>query len=148
MIRYVDTSAYLKLVRLEAESEPFAEALRDAAGDGFPIVSSRLIETEMHRAGHRLGVPRDVIDAQLAKLTLIEISPWATQRAGAFPDPHLRTLDAMHLAVAIECGAEEIFTYDLRLTTSARLIGIAVRQPGAERLGMVLSARSDPWLVV
>ena len=65
------------VLEVEAESETFAAALRDAAGEGFPIVSSRLIETEMHRAGHRLGVPRDVIDAQLAKLTLIEISLWA-----------------------------------------------------------------------
>lgn len=52
----------------------------------------------------------------------------------AFLEPlAMRSLDALHLAAALELGdeLESIVTYDERLTSGAHALGIAVARPGA-----------------
>jgi uncharacterized protein len=43
----------------------------------------------------------------------------------------LRTLDAIHLATALEVGAGEMLVYDRRLADAASAGGIVVLSPGA-----------------
>jgi predicted nucleic acid-binding protein len=45
--------------------------------------------------------------------------------------PLLRTLDAIHLASALEVGADEMIVYDRRLADAARANGLTVTSPGA-----------------
>ncbi|HUF97769.1 MAG TPA: PIN domain-containing protein, partial [Ilumatobacter sp.] len=100
MIHYIDTSAYLKLFIDEPESAALSRHLELGRARGHRVVSSVLLETELRRAGHRYGLARDLIDAEVAKLTLISAADSTFHRAGAFPDPLLRSLDALHLATA------------------------------------------------
>ncbi|MBI4884442.1 MAG: type II toxin-antitoxin system VapC family toxin [Actinobacteria bacterium] len=129
MIDYVDTSAYLKLLIEEPESALLAETLERARTDGRLLVSSMLLTTELRRAAWRLAIPLTEIDAELEKINLISVADSTFARAGAFPDPRLRSLDAIHLATAIECDATTIYTYDSRLSDAARGVGIVVSAP-------------------
>lgn len=133
MIRYIDTSAYLKLFIEEPESEALSRHLELGRAGGDQVVSSVLLETELRRAGHRYGIAREVIDAEVAKVTMISATDSTFHRAGAFPDPFLRSLDALHLAAAIECGAAAIYTYDRRQAEAAVRAGIDVIAPVDEK---------------
>ena len=57
------------------------------------------------------------------------------ERAATLDPDALRSLDAIHLASAMELGDEldEIVTYDARLAEAARSYGIAVISPGTNR---------------
>jgi uncharacterized protein len=129
MIRYVDASAYLKLLVSEPESNALAASLNAARDLGDRLVSSILIETELRRAGHRLGIAVADIEAELAKLDIISAADSTFVRAGNFPDPMLRSLDALHLATAIECAATSIYTYDARQSVAAQNAGLSVLAP-------------------
>ncbi|MEO5899384.1 MAG: PIN domain-containing protein, partial [Ilumatobacteraceae bacterium] len=96
---YLDTSAFLKLV----VDEEHSVALR-AGLDGTNMWSSGLLDVEAHRAARRLGVDAATIVAFLDAVTLV--APAATTLAAARhvgPDT-MRTLDALHLAAALELG--------------------------------------------
>ena len=59
-------------------------------------------------------------------------------RAAAFPDPGLRSLDAVHLATADLLGDREptvLVTYDRRLLGAARAVRVVVASPDAEENG-------------
>ncbi len=130
MIHYIDTSAYLKLIIEEPESGAMSAAIETARGEGHRVVSSILLETELRRAGHRYGIDTTIIDHELAKLAIISAADSTFVRAGAFVDPTLRSLDALHVAAAVECGATTIYTYDSRQASAAQRVGIIVAAPG------------------
>lgn len=129
MIHYIDTSAFLKLFVEEAESTALCAALAAAFADGHQIAASILLETELRRAGHRYGLDRAIIAEELSKLYIISAADSTFLRAAALPDPMLRTLDALHVAAAIECGATAIYTYDARQADAAANSGIEVLAP-------------------
>lgn len=127
---YIDTSALLKLVRDEAESQ----AMRDyLAADGAPgLVSSALITVEVRRGAIRSNparLPR--IDILLATVTQIEISLAVIESAGRIRDPMLRSLDAIHLATALLVREElsVLLSYDERLLDAAAAHGIPTAVP-------------------
>ena len=133
MIHYIDTSAYLKLIIEESESAALIKALKAGTVAGHQVVSSVLLKTELHRAAHRYGIERNVIEREVAKVTVISLADSTFRRAGMFPDPLLRSLDALHLAAAIECGAAAIYTYDHRQAEAAIHAGIEVIAPTRTR---------------
>lgn len=127
MVWYLDTSAFLKLVVLEEESP----ALRAWYGAHDPAWSSQLLQTEARRAGARLGVPPEVVDAALDTVSLVAPSATTFRRAGDLPPARLRSLDALHLATALELGAdlEGMVVYDERLAAAATAQAVAVVAP-------------------
>jgi predicted nucleic acid-binding protein len=126
---YLDTSALVKLVVAERESDALRSWLAEAPREP---VACDLVRTELLRSVRRadpsLMVPaRQVLDA----LTLVEVAT-STFEAAARLDPSiLRTLDALHVAAALDLGddLEGLVTYDDRLAEAARLNGIAVFAP-------------------
>ena len=64
-------------------------------------------------------------------LTLIEVTPAVFEQAGRLDPPTLRSLDAIHLAAALDLGddLDGLVTYDDRLAEAATLNGIAVTTP-------------------
>lgn len=130
MIVYVDTSAYLKLIVQEAETEALRIALTRERAAGAVVMSSILLLTELHRAAWRLGVDRIRIDQELKKVSLLRPNDSTFERAGGLPSPHLRSLDALHLCAAIECGATVMYVYDERLRAAASDLGLSVSAPG------------------
>ena len=121
---YLDTSAALKLVIEEAESDALAGLLDAQDPD---LVAALLLETEMRRAAHRVpGLTQQAVSELLEGVSLYELPPSLFQEAGLLPGAGLRSLDALHLAAAIRIGVDGVLTNDQRLADAARDMGVAV----------------------
>lgn len=127
--RYLDSSAFVKLVVDEAESG----ALRRHLGaGGSRFVSSALLRTEALRAVRYLGP--DALAATrdgLRRIDLIGVDDRILDAAGGLEPGVLRTLDAIHIATALSMGDDllTIVTYDERMIEAARLLGLATESP-------------------
>ena len=109
MTLYAETSAVLRWLFDEAESETVLEHLREAD----KVVCSRLTLIESHRSIRRAVVAaslretaaaeaRSVLAQAAARWAILEISADVAARAEqAFPIEPIRTLDAIHLASAL-----------------------------------------------
>jgi uncharacterized protein len=126
---YLDTSAFLKLLLREPESDALLRALmkwQDRA-------SSSLLRTEavraLRRAGQEsaLGLARRLFDGMF----LIRLDEALLDRAGELNPLGLRSLDAIHLAAAQAAGPDlaVFLTYDSRLAEAARALGLASESP-------------------
>lgn len=129
MAHYLDTSAAVKLVVDEPESADLLAWLAEHEGE---VVSSDLLRTELLRATRR-GAPDQVPRARvvLEAVTLLQLRTATFERAAALGPDALRSLDALHLAAALELGdeLEGVVTYDGRLAGAAALHGVAVVTP-------------------
>ena len=135
-IFYVDASALVKLVRVEAETD----ALRGYLA-GADLVSSELVLTEIPRAVRRAvaqdsGLPLDLLLERAGELieilALRSLDRALLTGAGALAEPALRALDAIHVASAVDVHPVEAFvTYDERQAAAARLAGLRTMAPGA-----------------
>ena len=68
----------------------------------------------------------------LEELAIHPIEDAILRQAAALPDPHLGSLDAIHVATALALRPLAAFvTYDLRQAKAARRVGLPVRSPGA-----------------
>jgi predicted nucleic acid-binding protein len=126
---YLDTSAAAKLVLAESGSAALIRWLRRQTDT---IVSSDLLRTELIRATRR-GAPGEAQQARsvLDTVTLISVTTSTFERAAQLDPIELRSLDALHLAAALELGDElaGIITYDERLAAAAADYGVTVIAP-------------------
>lgn len=126
---YLDTSAAVKLVLAEAGSAALASWLSEHADE---VVSSDLLRTELLRATRR-GAPDQMLRARLVldSVTLLTVGPATFERAAELEPTSLRSLDAVHLASALDLGDEldGLVTYDERLAGAAALHGVPVIAP-------------------
>ena len=127
MVWYLDTSAFLKLITAEDESA----AMRRWFLSHDSVWSSQLLHTEALRAGARLGIGADVIEIALETVSLVLPSVATFFVAGQLRPTSLRSLDALHLATAMEIGddLEGVVAYDERLTDAARAASLVVLAP-------------------
>lgn len=137
MLLYFDTSAIVKLIRIEAESGALRQWLADPSRKAMVPVCSALALTEVPRALLRIapGVPLPDFRATLERFTLRAIDEEILSEAGSFPSPILRSLDAIHLATAHSLFAaaagsfDALITYDARLGDAAIALGVPVVAP-------------------
>jgi uncharacterized protein len=126
---YLDSSGLVKLVVPERESADLERYLR---GLSRPV-SSVLARTEVVRAVRPRG-PAVVAQARqmLQELDLIEITDALLDAAAELDPPTLRSLDAIHVATARSLGSDlaRIVTYDDRMASAARALGLIVDAPG------------------
>jgi uncharacterized protein len=130
---YLDASAAMKLVTIERETP----ALRDFLLRHGAMYSSWLLAAEVRRATWILSSDAGTAseaEAVLARTTLVDIDRHILRAAGQLAPDRLRTLDAIHLATAIDLGEEIdlMLVYDRRLAEGARRHGIAIGAPGTE----------------
>jgi predicted nucleic acid-binding protein len=124
---YLDTSAFIKLVRSEPES---AALRRELAGS--ELLSSTLLTVEGRRAARRYGeLASQRARAALMAITLIPLDQPLLDVAAELHPAELRSLDALHLATAVSLGEDlgRLYCYDARLGEAARALGIDVAQP-------------------
>lgn len=130
-LSYLDTSAAMKLVIAEPESDLLAGGL---AADRR-LVASWLLHTELHCAvgRHPGDVAIDDVRAVLNAVNLADLTRGDMIAAGTHAP--LRSNDAIHLAVAIRVGADEIVTYDAEFASAAHAAGLVVFAPipGSQR---------------
>ncbi|HLM97056.1 MAG TPA: type II toxin-antitoxin system VapC family toxin [Acidimicrobiales bacterium] len=129
---YLDSSALVKLVQRETESNALRRFLRRNRAD--QLVTSALARVEVVRAV-LIGGPAAVAHArrQLSRLDQVLLSTEVLDRAATLaPDLQLRSLDAIHLAAAQVVGADlrAVVTYDRRMADAALDLGVAVERPG------------------
>jgi uncharacterized protein len=127
-ISYLDTSAAMKLVLDEPQSEALTADL--AGRDDRGLVSSWLLHTEMHCAAgrHPEDIDLEAVGTMLDSVSLIDLTRGDLLAAGTHAP--LRSNDAIHLAVALRVGADEIVTYDRELAERAAAAGVPVLSPG------------------
>jgi uncharacterized protein len=124
---YLDTSAFVKLVRSESESPALRRALV-----GRELLSSALLTVEGGRAARRYGeLAAERAHAALTAITLVPLDEPVLQTAAGLDPAELRSLDALHLATVVSLGAdvERLYCYDNRLGDAARALGIEVVEP-------------------
>jgi predicted nucleic acid-binding protein len=126
---YVDTSVVLAHLFSETRRPP--DSLWSEA-----LVSSRLLAYETWINAHARGWAAsngDAVHDLLGHISLLELTPPVLSRAlEPFPT-RVRTLDALHLASIehLRSAVQDVTlaTYDARLATSARALGIPVSEP-------------------
>lgn len=127
MTLYLDASAAAKLMLQEAESDALTAYLDSVVDQG--VVSSALLETELRRFAVRLDLAQQTVTEVLSRLDLIDASRALFHQAGLLPGQHLRSLDALHLATAVQVGASTVVAYDRRLIEAATSMGLGVSSP-------------------
>ena len=128
MLTYVDSSAFVKLIISESESG----ALRLFLSGDTTLVVNRIGLIEVARAVRR-AVPDgrvDPIDLGL-RTSIRELDEAISKRASDLDSAGLRSLDAIHLATALELRPEldAFVTYDQRLADAARAHRLPVVSP-------------------
>lgn len=118
----------MKLVVREPESGPLRAFVRRRAGRS----SCALARVEVVRAVRRHGPPaigraRQLID----RFEIVRIDDALLDAAALLPVEDLRSLDAIHLAAAQRLGSDlsVLVSYDERMLTAARALGIRVTSP-------------------
>ncbi|MBN8869447.1 MAG: type II toxin-antitoxin system VapC family toxin [Solirubrobacterales bacterium] len=126
---YADTSALAKLFLREAEG-PALEVYLDS--NELTLVSSQLSEVELVRAVSRVDVgkvsrARDL----LASIVLLPITSSVRKAAGDLFPGRVRSLDAIHLATALEIKADlnGLLTYDDQMAKLAEEAALKVVTP-------------------
>lgn len=129
MAWYVDTSALVKLVVAEAETAALRSWIAEADRN---LVSCDLARAELLRAVRRAAPDRVVRARQvLDAITLVTVTTSTFEAAGRLNPEILRTLDAIHVASALELGddLQGVVTYDERLAGAAQANGVQVVSP-------------------
>ncbi len=113
-----------------AEAESLA--LRDLMAREPDQVASAIVEVEVPRAVKR-AVPElsELADRVVAQIAVIEPSESIRARAASLEPVTLRSLDALHLATALEIAdeLEGLVTYDGRMSDAGSSLGLTIFAP-------------------
>lgn len=131
---YLDSSALVKLVRDEPESLVLRRFLADA-----DLLCCDLALVEVPRAVRRAAeldprLPATRLIARAGELldavALLPLDRGLLAVAGALVTPGLRTLDAIHVAAAVDAHLVDAFvSYDERQSAAARMVGLRTFSP-------------------
>lgn len=128
---YLDSSALLKLLHAEHETEALEEWI--SARGRRPMVSSELAKVEVIRGCRRID-PETLPEARalLGGLDLIPLTGDVLDAAAEAGGTVLRSLDAIHLvsALSIRGDLDALVAYDHRLAGAASDAGLEVVHPG------------------
>ena len=128
---YADTSALAKLIIDEAESVTLKKWLH---AHGVPteeqLATNVIGVVELHRVASRWRRVATSATLLVSRIDKRELTPTAVALASEMPPPHLRTLDALHIASAAELLELSAFvTYDDRMASAAADYGLPVVSP-------------------
>jgi predicted nucleic acid-binding protein len=129
-IFYLDSSVALHA--LLGSTPSASEWLEQVSSDAdTTLVSSRLVRTELTRVLRREALPIELRDAVLDRLELVPLTDGILTGAESIV-PHVRTLDAIHLASLVATGLDAtVVTHDGGMASVARELGYAVIDPVA-----------------
>jgi uncharacterized protein len=117
---YLDTSAFVKLIQGAPETPALQRFLTEHPES--TLVSSALLAVETGRAILRQAPDQLArADLLLTRIDQVDITRAVLEAASRLPDPSLRSLDAIHLATALQLGGDldALVTYDSRLAAAA-----------------------------
>jgi uncharacterized protein len=127
-LAYLDASALVKLVLRENETQPLRRHLRRVGRR----LTNEIAVVEVTRAarvadptGETLTTAREVLE----ETDLVTLDRALVHRAAELATPRLRSLDAIHLATALEVAPDELVAYDRRLLEAAVDAGLRTVSP-------------------
>ncbi|WP_239347856.1 type II toxin-antitoxin system VapC family toxin [Frankia sp. CiP3] len=135
---YLDTSAVVKLLRREMETDALIEHL-DAHPDQ-ELLTSALTTVEAARALTAIGAVdvatravhrSDRIEIGDSTIPAVSVTATVLDLARTLPPAVLRSLDAIHLATALLAGdsLHHLITYDKRMIAAAEAAGLRACGP-------------------
>ena len=124
---YLDASAIVKLVVPEPGSPELENGLRERSRVTSAISRVEVVRAVSRRAAPSSRSPADV----LARLTSIAVDDTVISLAASMTPSQLRTLDAIHLASALQVAPDldAFITYDRQLGHAAAAAGLPVETP-------------------
>jgi predicted nucleic acid-binding protein len=129
---YLDTSAFVKLVIAEPETAALVRALTPET----LLVASEILEVEALRATRRArgADGATIARTQLTGIRLLPLTDQIRRRACELEPATLRSLDAIHIATALDLGERlsRVYAYDVRMATAASEAGLRVCAPTTE----------------
>jgi uncharacterized protein len=131
---YLDSSALLKFVKVEPESQAL-RTWRAELDPSVELLTSQLATLEISRTLLRAGVKHDrvpyVVGQALRGLYLVDVTSTVLARARSYGARRLGSLDAIHLATADPFRPElsDLVTYDAELAVASAELGISVIAP-------------------
>ena len=130
MTVYLDASALVKLAAPEEETEAVLAFLAGHRSQATSVVA--LVEVRRVVA-RRPGVAPGRVDDVLGRTIVLGLEQRTIDAAATVGPATLRTLDAIHLASAVQLGEdlEAFVTFDRRLADAATALGMPVASPGA-----------------
>ena len=113
-------------------AEPESQPLRALLSEDADQVASAIVEVDVVRAVRR-AAPELTALAQnvVSQVAVLEATEAIRERAAFLEPATLRSLDALHLATALEIGddLDGLVTYDDRLSAVAETFGLRVLAP-------------------
>ncbi len=134
---YLDSSALLKRVFLEPESNALIAWLREHEQAESALATSSLAWVEVTRAVRTFASRTPAVEVdelvEVATSGILErpMTSEVVALARRVHPPVLRTLDALHLASALVLDVDVLVTYDARLRQAAGENRIRTLAPGA-----------------
>jgi uncharacterized protein len=132
---YVDSSALLKRVIEETESEQLRVALRGYVSESAVLLSSRLASVEVSRAirmrfdiGYASAA--DFADDAMSGVAEYPVADEVVSLSQRLNPNRLRSLDAIHVASAMLLDADLLITYDDRVAEAGQQNGLRCAAPG------------------
>lgn len=142
---YVDSSALLKRVVTEPDSDALVAVLRRHEAEQDALVSSALAWIEVSRSLRARWADEadqsavaDAIDIALSGIDEYPINAEVVSLARRMGPAVLQSLDAIHLATSVLVDADVVVTFDARLAAACSENGLAVRAPTAADMPQVL----------
>lgn len=128
-LAYFDSSVVLKLILDESGSEAAEGILKSVTEAGYELVSSALLDVEIHRVGFLADLDRAITESVVGLFYLVEVSETILSRASSIQH-HVKTLDAIHISTAAElAGGDELVlvTHDRSMLSVSSALGIRTR---------------------
>ncbi|MDR0482886.1 MAG: type II toxin-antitoxin system VapC family toxin [Cellulomonadaceae bacterium] len=128
---YLDSSVALRAL-LNHSPSATAWLESESSHEANIFISSRLLRTEITRVLRRESLPVSLRNEILDSILTIPLTDGIIAEAEAIV-PHVKTLDAIHLASAIATGQDPVIvTHDTGMKSAAELLGLQWHDPVQE----------------
>jgi len=132
----VDSSAFAKRYIEESGSQEVDDLLQSASELGLSVICVPEIVSALNRSVRERRLPaRDYATAKgrlaedVADATVVNLTPGVISRATHLLESHpLRAMDALHVACALEWGADLFVSCDDRQLSAARRAGLRTKK--------------------
>lgn len=96
-------------------------------------MAGRISETKFRRVAERYSVAQIKVTGLLNVTEVEEHTPAHFRPAGTFGPGYLRSLDALHVATALQAGCSVMVVLDLRVIVAAEAVGLPLWPSRAPR---------------